>query len=248
MGLFVGHGVKSILDSNRFGNDKLMKPRIILAQTTLADGSTLELHEHDGRRYLHAHGQQWAGTGNVLAEEELAKLGTHPFRPARQPRVWVMGLGLGALADAVVRALPQKKAEFTIYEPVRELTQWQKTFFAEREYLRDSRVRWKSQLSPSDLAREEGGLHAILLQADACPMENGKLLIDDKRWLGAMRDSLQQGGVLGITANRIISGMYQRLRRAGFDVVEHFVESHPAAKKPRRYPIWLTRKQAQDRG
>jgi spermidine synthase len=221
-----------------------MKPRIILAHTTLADGSPLELHEHDGRHYLHSHGQQWAGASTRIAEEELAKVGTHPFRPARQPKMFVLGLGLGTLVKAVAAAIPQKKAEFTVYEPQRELTQWQKKFFPEDHCFQDSRVRVTHDLTHSSLARENGSLHAILIQADACPLENGKILLDDRRWLGAMRDALQSGGVLGITAARIIPGMFSRLRRAGFDVVEHFVESNPAAKKPRRYPIWLARKPA----
>jgi len=38
-----------------------MKPRIILAETTLQDGSALELQEHDGRRYLLVQGQQICG-------------------------------------------------------------------------------------------------------------------------------------------------------------------------------------------
>lgn len=221
-----------------------MKPRIILAHTTLPDGSSLELHEHDSRYYLHSHGQQWAGTSTRIADEELAKLGTHPFRPARQPKMLVLGLGLGALVKAVAAAIPQKKADFMVYEPQRELVQWQKKFFPEDHCFLDSRVRCVSDLTPSSLARENGSLHAILLQADACPLDQGKLLFDDRRWLGAMRDALQSGGVLGITASRIIPGMFSRLRRAGFDVVEHFVESNPTSKRPRRYPIWLARKPA----
>ncbi len=221
-----------------------MKPRIIHAHAPLPDGSTLELHEHDGRFYLHSHGQQWAGTGNRVAEDELAKLATHPFRPARQPKMLILGLGLGALARAVATAIPQKKAEFTVYEPQREIAQWQRKFFPEENCFQDGRLKCIHDLTPSSLARGNGSLHAILLQADACPLDQGKLLIDDKRWLGAMRDALQSGGVLGITAARIIPGMFSRLRRAGFDVVEHFVEIHPSAKKPRRFPIWLARKPA----
>lgn len=217
---------------------------MILAHATLPDGSTLELHEHDGRHYLHSHGQQWSGASTRAAEQELAKLATHPFRPARQPKMMILGLGLGALVHDTAAAIPQKKAEFTVYEPLRELAQWQKKFFPEQHCFQDSRVRVKHELTPSSLARENASLHAILIQADACPLENGKILLEDKRWLGAMRDALQSGGVLGITAARIIPGMFSRLRRAGFDVVEHFVESHPAAKKPRRYPIWLARKPA----
>lgn len=219
-----------------------MKPRIILAQTTLPDGGVLELHEHDSRHYLHLHGQQLAGAATRLAEEELAKLGTHPFRPARQPKIWVLGLGLGGLIDATCAALPQKKANFFVYEPLRELAAWQKQFFPAGSVLKDSRCSVHHDLSPSSLAREQGSVHAILLQADACPLEKGKMIIEDKRWLGAARDALQTGGILGITAMRPVPGLFMKLRRAGFDVAEHFVEGNTQAKKPRRYPIWLARK------
>jgi spermidine synthase len=221
-----------------------MKPRIIHAQTTLPDGNSLELMEHDGRFFLQSHGQQLSGAATLLAEQELARLATHPFRPARQPKMMVLGLGLGNLVKNLAIAIPQKKAEFTVYEPIRDLAQWQKQFFPDDHCLIDSRVRCIHDLSISALARQQGGLHAILVQADACPLDQGKTLLDDRRWLAAMRDALQGGGVLGITAARIIPGMFSRLRRAGFEVVEHFVEVNPGSKRPRRNPIWLARKPA----
>jgi spermidine synthase len=221
-----------------------MKPRIILAHTTLPDGGTLELHEHDERFYLHSHGQQLAGTAMRFAEDELAKLGTHPFRPARQPKVWIMGLGLGGLTQSVCAALPQKKGNFTVFEPIRELVTWQKTFFKDNNALLDSRVSVVHDLSPSSLARESGSVHAILLQADSCPLEKGKILFEDRRWLGAARDALQAGGMLGITSIRKIPGLYMRLRKAGFDVSEHLVEAQTNSKRPRRFPLLLARKPA----
>ena len=156
----------------------------------------------------------------------------------------VLGLGLGTLVKALATAIPQKKAEFTVYEPIRELAQWQKQFFPNDHCFIDSRVRHTHELSVSALAREQGGLHAILVQADACPIDHGKAILDERRWLAAMRDALQSGGVLGITAARMIPGMFSRLRRAGFEVVEHFVEVNPDSKRPRRNPIWLARKPA----
>jgi hypothetical protein len=151
---------------------------------------------------------------------------------------------LGTLIKNLAIAIPQKKAEFTVYEPIRELAQWQKQFFPHDHCLIDSRVRCIHDLSISTLARQQGGLHAILVQADACPLDQGKTLLDERRWLAAMRDALQSGGVLGITAARMIPGMFSRLRRAGFEVVEHFVEVNPGSKRPRRNPIWLARKPA----
>jgi hypothetical protein len=64
-----------------------MKPRITLASTTLADGSPLELQEHDGRRYLLVEGQQICGPSTRASEEELAKLAAAPYLDDR-PWPW----------------------------------------------------------------------------------------------------------------------------------------------------------------
>ena len=221
---------------------KHMKPRIILSHTTLSDGGTLELHEHDGNHYLHVHGQQLAGPATRISEDELAKLGTHPFRPARQPKILLLGLGLGGLLNAVCAAVPQKRATFSVYEPMWDLIYWQKKFFPEGAAMKDSRVKMLDALSPSLLAKENGTLHAILMHADTAPTIKNKTIIEDKRWLGAARDALQNGGLLGITAMRPIPSLFGLLKRHGFDVAEHCVEGNTNAKKPRRYPIWLARK------
>lgn len=169
-------------------------------------------------------------------------MGTHPYRPARQPKIWILGLGLGGLVNAVCGVLTQKKGQFHVYEPLRPLTTWQKKYFPEGSLFKDPRCTLHHELTPSSLAREQGSVHAILLHVDSCPVEKGKMLIDDKRWLGAARDALQSGGILGITALRPVPGLFMKLRRAGFDVAEHFIESNVEGKKPRRNPIWLARK------
>jgi hypothetical protein len=50
-----------------------MKPRIILAEAPMPDGSALRLEEHDGRMSLLIHGQQICGPATRAAEEELAR-------------------------------------------------------------------------------------------------------------------------------------------------------------------------------
>jgi hypothetical protein len=87
-----------------------MKPRITLAAADMNDGTPLELQEHDGRRYLLVQGQQICGPATRATEEELAKLAAAPFRPARQPNIWLVGLGLGHMVSAMIRELPQKRA------------------------------------------------------------------------------------------------------------------------------------------
>jgi spermidine synthase len=219
-----------------------MKPRITLAQTTLPDGNVLELHEHDDRKYLYVHGQQLAGPGSRIPDEELANLGIQPFRSARQPKILVMGLGLGGLLNAVSKTVLQKRASISIYEPNDDLVLWQREFFEDSPFANDPRISMIHDFSPSLLAREDNTFHAILLNADTAPIEKGKMIFEDKRWLGAANDALQPGGLIGITAMKKIPGIYQLLKRMGYDVVEHFVEGNTNAKRPRRYPIWLGRK------
>ncbi len=221
-----------------------MKPRTILAQSQLANGEMLELHEHDGRHYLHLHGQQLGGDASRSLEAELAHLGTHPFRPARQPKILVLGLGLGGLLNSLCSTMVQKRARFTVYEPMVDLVAWQKQFFPEASLHRDSRADCTFQLTPSSLARENGTLHAILTHADTCPMEKGRLIIEDSRWLGAARDALQPGGLIGIVSLRPVPGLFGRWKRAGFEVTEHFIDGNPNARKPRRHPLLLARKVA----
>ncbi len=219
-----------------------MKPRTILAHTQLPDGSTLELHEHDSRHYLHLHGQQLGGEIARSLDSELAHLGTHPFRPARQPKIFILGLGLGSLLHSVCATLAQKRARFTVYEPITDLVAWQKQFFPHSCLHTDPRADFTLQLTPSSLARENGTVHAILTHADSCPMEKGRLIIEDNRWIGAARDALQPGGLIGIVSLRSVPGLFGRWKRAGFEVTEHFIDGNPNARKPRRYPLLLARK------
>lgn len=219
-----------------------MKPRLVLASTLLPDQSVLELHEHDQRRYLHLHGQQLSGPSSLIPEQQLAVIGCHPFRPARQPKVLVLGLGLGAVTDSLCQILTQKKAQFMVYEPQNDLVAWQRQFFSQGSFNRDSRVTWKPDLDPSAVAREANTLHAVLAYADTTPQAEKRLLFEDRRWLGAIRDGLQPGGILAISAMRLVPKWKTLLSRAGFELVEHLIEGNPQAKKPRRYPLLLARK------
>lgn len=219
-----------------------MKPRIILSQAQLPDGGILELHEHDSQHYLHLHGQQLGGLLTRSIEAELAQIGTHPFRPARQPKIFILGLGLGSLLSSVCSTIVQKRARFTVYEPMPDLIAWQKQFFPQSSLLTDARADATLQLTPSSLARENGTIHCILTHTDSCPMEKGRLIIDDKRWLGAARDALQPGGLIGVASLRRVPSLFGRLKSAGFEVTEHFVEGNANARKPRNYPILLARK------
>ncbi|WP_411826950.1 hypothetical protein [Luteolibacter sp. AS25] len=219
-----------------------MKPRITLAETTLPDGSQLQLQEHDERRYLIVHGQQICGPATRASEDELAKLAANPFRPARQPKIWLVGLGLGNMLEAIIRELPQKRATYTVAENRLELTEWNDEFFPNTP-LKDPRVILESDVGPGALNKQSGMLHAILIHVDSAPLgSRQKLLVNDKRWVSATFEALQPGGLLAIASTQKMPHLSRNLEKEGYEVIEHLVPSSPMAKKPRLLPIWLARK------
>ena len=220
-----------------------MKPRITLAETTLPDGATLALQEHDGRKSLLIHGQQICGPATRAAEEELARLACAPFRPARQPKFFFVGLGLGHTLAIVAAELKQKRATFIVAEPLTALPEWHRQHLPDSPLLTDSRFVLENDCGPSALTRQAGMLHAILLHLDASPTgPRNRPWVDDRRWVAAAYESLQAGGLLAIAGSRPVANLTRNLQRSGFDVAEFSVPSSPQAKRSRLLPIWLARK------
>ncbi len=219
-----------------------MKPRITLAETISEDGSPLELQEHDGRRYLLVEGQQICGPATRNSEEELARLAAAPFRPARQPRIWMIGAGLGHMLQSIMQELPQKRAVYTIAENRSALIDWNRQFFPDTP-LNDPRVVIERDPGANALNKQSGTLHAILIHLDSAPTAGKqRFYVNDKRWIAATYEALQPGGLLAIASTRPMPNLTRNLERDGYEVVEHFVPSSPMAKKPRMLPIWLARK------
>jgi spermidine synthase len=220
-----------------------MKPRHTLAETQLPDGTQLVLQEHDARHYLLVQGQQIAGPATQGAEEELARLACAPFRPARQPKIFLVGLGLGHALAGVAAALPQKRATFFVAEPLADLAIWHRTHLAASPLNSDPRFTLETDPGPSGLAQHAGTLHAIIIHLDASPTtERNRPWVDERRWLAAAYESLQAGGLLAIAASRPVPTLTRRLQRSGFAVAEHLIPVAPNAKKTRLQPIWLARK------
>ena len=220
-----------------------MKPRLTLAETALPDGSTLTLQEHDGRKSLLIHGQQICGPATRATEAELARLACAPFRPARQPKLWFAGLGLGHTLAAATAELKQKRGTFIVAEPLSELPEWHRQHLPESPLLTDSRVVLENDCGPSGLVRHPASLHAILLHLDASPAgPGGRPWVDDRRWLAAAYEALQPGGLLALASSRPVANLTRKLQRSGFDVAEFSVPASPDAKKARLLPIWLARK------
>jgi hypothetical protein len=220
-----------------------MKPRITLAETLLPDGTTLTLQEHDSRKSLLIHGQQICGPGTRAAEEELARLACAPFRPARQPKLFFVGLGLGHSLAAAAAELKQKKGTFIVAEPLAELPGWHRQHIPDSPLLTDSRVLLENDCSAAALTRLAGTLHAILLHLDASPTgPRNRPWVDDRRWVSAAYEALQPGGLLAIAGSRMTPNLTRNLQRSGFEVAEFSIPASPDAKRSRFLPIWLARK------
>lgn len=220
-----------------------MKPRITLAETELPDGNVLTLQEHDGRNYLLVHGQQICGPATLAAEQELARLATAPFRPARQPQIWLAGLGLGQTLAAVAAALPQKRASLIVAEPLAAIPAWHREFLPDSPLLTDPRVSLETDCGPGALAKHANLLHAILVHLDASPTgPRNRTWLDERRWVSAAYEALQPGGLLAVAGSRAVPTLTRRLQGSGFEVAEFTVPSSPNAKRPRLLPIWLARK------
>jgi hypothetical protein len=220
-----------------------MKPRITLAETALPQGGVLTLQEHDGRKSLLIHGQQICGPATREVEQEMARLACAPFRPARQPKIWFAGLGLGHALAAASSELKQKRGGLIVAEPLAVMADWHRAYLPESPLNQDSRVVLESDCGPAGLLRHAGMLHAILLHLDAAPTTpENRPWIDDRRWLAAAYEALQQGGLLAIAGSRRTPNLGRRLQRCGFEVAEYSVPIAAGAKKPRFAPIWLARK------
>lgn len=220
-----------------------MKPRISLAETKLADGTPLILEQHDGRVSLVSRGQQICGPATKSAEQELARLACAPFRPARQPKLWLAGLGLGHTLAAVCAELKQRRGAFIVAEPLADIVSWHRSHLPESPLLTDDRVLLENNCGPDGLRQHTGSLHAILIHLEAAPLSPAnRPWVDDRSWLAAAYEALQPGGLLAIAALRPVRGLTRRLYQAGFEVSEHSVPSSLEARRARMHPVWLARK------
>lgn len=220
-----------------------MKPRITLAEVVLPDGNVLALQSHDGRVAILSHGEQVCGPATRAGEEELGRLACAPFRPVRQPKIWIAGAGLGTIAAAVSQELGQKRGTFIVAEPVEAILGWHREHLPDSPLFKDERFIIESDPGVGGLRPHVGSLHAILVHLDASPDgEGGRRLPENPRWLAAAYEALMNGGLLAIAGTRPLPGLFRKLKRQGFDVAEHFVPSSPLAKKPRLLPLLLARK------
>lgn len=224
-----------------------MKPTVQLAEATTPEGAQLVLSEHDGHYFLTVDGAPLMTSFAHGAEEQLARLACAPFRPAAQPRILIGGLGLGYTLAAACAALPQKRAAFTVAEPIPEIVPWNREHLAHLhpDLWEDPRIQVHTKDVRDLLQEAEEAYHAVLLDTGKGPeafsgSRNDPLHTPNGLKIAAK--ALKEGGLLAVWSATDDRSFDKRLRQAGFEVTRELVPAVHKGKQKRQHIIWLARR------
>ena len=226
-----------------------MIPRVHLANARIpGQAAELQLHRHDRDFILSVDRHELMTSRSHGSEEQLAELALQQLHELASARVLVGGLGMGfTLARAL--ELVGSGAAVQVVELVAEVVDWNREWFAElnRAALDDPRV--SVRIGDVGAAIREVGTDtrhdAILLDVDNGPEaltdERNRGLYDDAGLVAARR-ALRPGGVLAVWSSSRFDWFTPRLRRAGFEAVEHTVRARRT--KGARHTIWVATRPA----
>ncbi len=223
-----------------------MKEYKKLAETLTPEGEPLDLFEHDGEFFISSKGERLMTSIAYGSEKELARMACQPFRPARQPRVLIGGLGMCFTLSAAVESLPQQGAEFVVAEFTEGVVEWNKTFLKGLHpgLIDDSRVQIKISPVQKLIAEANQEYSAIMLDVDNGPSafhgENNESLYTIEG-LRAAKAALKEGGILAVWSAYPDKKFTKLVRKAGFDVSEVEVPASHCGRKRRMHTIWLAR-------
>lgn len=217
-----------------------------LAETQTPEGESLELFEHDGEFFISSKGERLMTSIAYGSEEELARMACQPFRPARQPKVLIGGLGMCFTLSAAAESLPQGGAEFVVAELTEGIVEWNKTYLKglHPNLLEDQRIKIKISPVQKLIAQASKEYCAIMLDVDNGPSafhgeENESLYTIEG--LLAAKAALKDGGILAVWSAYPDKKFTKLVRKAGFDVSEVEVPASHRGRKRRMHTIWIAR-------
>lgn len=217
-----------------------------LAETMTPEGEPLELFEHDGEFFISSRGERLMTSIAYGSEEELARMACQPYRPARQPKVLIGGLGMCFTLSAAVESLPQAGAEFVVAELTNGVVEWNKTHLKGLHpgLLDDSRIKIKIAPVQKLIAQANKEYSAIMLDVDNGPSafhgDKNESLYTIEGLLAA-KAALKDGGILAVWSAYPDKKFTKLLRKAGFDVSDLEVPASHRGRKSRMHTIWLAR-------
>lgn len=225
-----------------------MKQYNKLAETETPEGESLELFEHDGEFFISSKGERLMTSIAYGSEEELARMACQPFRPARQPKVLVGGLGMCFTLAAAVESLPQAGSKFVVAELTRGVVEWNRTFLSGLHpgLLDDQRISIKVSPVQQIMAEATEEYNAIMLDVDNGPSafhgeENQSLYT--LAGLHSAKKALKEGGILAVWSAYPDKKFTKLLRKAEFaEVAEVEVPASHRGRKRRMHTIWIAKK------
>lgn len=226
-----------------------MKPYNKIAETTTPEGEPLELIEHDGTYMICSHGEQLMTSFSHGSEETLAELACSPFKPVKQPKFLIGGLGMGYTLATATRSIAKQRAQFIVAELTAAVVDWNRTHLSHIHpgLLDDDRITIKIQPVQKLIRQANGDYHAILLDVDNGPSafhgKNNDSLYSLKG-LREIQHALKGGGILAVWSARPDKTFTKTLRKVGFDVSENTVPAAHKGTKRRSHTIWLARKKS----
>ena len=224
-----------------------MKQYNKLAETDTPEGEPLELFEHDGEFFISSKGERLMTSIAYGSEEELARMACQPFRPARQPKVLIGGLGMCFTLSAAVESLPQAGAQFVVAELTRGVVEWNRTYLKGMHpgLLDDQRISIKVSPVQQIMADATDEYNAIMLDVDNGPSafhgeENASIYTLEG--LLSAKKALKEGGILAVWSAYPDKKFTKLLRKAGFDEVADLeVPASHRGRKRRMHTIWLAK-------
>lgn len=175
------------------------------------------------------------------SEEALAGLAAQRVAGRAGPKVLIGGLGMGFTLRAALAAFPVG-ARITVAELVPEVVAWARGPMGQVHG--DSLDRARIFVGDVAGAIAEGGWDAILLDVDNGPEGLTRRANDglySEAGLVAARAALTPGGVLAVWSSAQHPPFTARLRRAGFEAVEHRVRPR-AGRRKASHVVWVARR------
>ncbi len=222
-----------------------MKPLILLGETKLIDGRALELSRRDDTFFLRIEGTPALSSAEDHALTEATELVCAPLRPARQPKIFLAPLDLGAMSDAICTNLGQNKALFLVNDSTGKLSSWirEQPDLKKRAKLDDERLSINTQSFSAAMSSEKewSGMLINLDLLDRIDPEEAKAL-KETSGLQRLYDSMVMGGLLVIIASDLNVRFEKTASRAGFDCTRERIPMSLKARRARLQTVWLLKK------
>ncbi len=204
-----------------------------LAGSRTADGTLLQLQEHDGQFYLNVGGVPLMSTRQSSSEQTMAELACAGM--AGGGRVLIGGLGFGFTLRRVLE-LAGGRAEVLVAELLPVIAAWNREFLQSLNggLLDDARVTLALRDVFELIAEEKRGFDALLLDVDNSPdplVDAGNGRLYREKGILLVKKALRPGGrVVFWSANR--DDRFARLLRKHFAETEIIpAKAYPKAKR-----------------